>query len=481
MQCHRGPVGRVLGVFRKGAAMKSSHRAVVQILIAALIPLLALVGSGLAQAQERSALPDYVIEKFGTPPAIPDGPLSDDLKRAVKMALVDPVTHAGWGQDQSLALAEVAASKDPRLVWIISDLMRFATGPQLNQALSEAASELLGKEMPLRNSWGVVTDHLMAWDIPAPPDYLASKREIFTTIVPGWDRIFVEGEIDWRLVSWGGVLIDDRPYDQTDNQCNCIPAVDNPEVSSAKDATWLKDSDIVFGIGVNGDYRAYPRRIMEVREMVNDTLGGRTLGIPYCTLCGAAQAYLTDELPEGIERPVLRTSGLLIRSNKVMYDVNTYSVFDTFLGNAVTGPLAEKNLKLKQVSVVTTDWGTWKKAHPETTVLVEALALGRDFDFRNGRDANGPIFPIGDVDPRLPVHEDIIGVVTDSGQPVAFQRSKAFAALKQGTEIRVENVRLELDAGGIRAVGEDGADLGSHEAFWFAWSQFYPDTELWDG
>jgi hypothetical protein len=481
MQCHRGPDGRVLGVFRKGAAMKSSHRAVAHILIAALIPLLALVGGGLAQAQERAALPDYVIEKFGTPPLIPDGPLSDDLKRAVKMALVDPVTHAGWGRDQSLALAEVAASKDPRLVWIISDLMRFATGPQLNQALSEAASELLGKEIPLRNSWGVVTDHLMAWDIPAPPDYLASKREIFTTIVPGWDRIFVEGEINWRLVSWGGVLIDDRPYDQTDNQCNCIPAVDNPEVSSAEDATWLKDSDIVFGIGVNGDYRAYPRRIMEVREMVNDTLGGRTLGIPYCTLCGAAQAYLTDELPEGIERPVLRTSGLLIRSNKVMYDVNTYSVFDTFLGTAVTGPLAEKNLQLKQVSVVTTDWGTWKKAHPETTVLVEALALGRDFDFRNGRDANGPIFPIGDVDPRLPVHEDIIGIVTASGQPVAFQRSKAFATLKQGTEIRVENVRLELDAGGIRAVGEDGADLGSHEAFWFAWSQFYPKTDLWDG
>ncbi|MGS4885246.1 DUF3179 domain-containing (seleno)protein [Roseibium sp. MB-4] len=461
--------------------MKSSHRVFAHLLIAALIPLLSLVGSGFAQAQERAPLPDYVIEKFGTPPAIPDGPLSEDLKRAVKMALVDPVTHAGWGRDQSLSLAEVAASKDPRLVWIISDLMRFATGPQLNQALSEAASELLGKQIPLRNSWGVVTGHLMAWDIPAPPDYLASKREIFTTIVPGWDRIFVEGDIDWRMVSWGGVLIDDRPYDQTDNQCNCIPAVDNPEVSSAEDATWLKDSDIVFGIGVNGDYRAYPRRIMEVREMVNDTLGGRTLGIPYCTLCGAAQAYLTDELPEGIERPVLRTSGLLIRSNKVMYDVNTYSVFDTFLGTAVTGPLAEKNLKLKQVSVVTTDWGTWKKAHPETTVLVEALALGRDFDFRNGRDANGPIFPIGDVDPRLPVHEDIIGIVTASGQPVAFQRSKAFAALKQGTELRVENVRLELDAGGIRAVGEDGADLGSHAAFWFAWSQFYPKTDLWDG
>ena len=135
--------------------------------------------------------------------------------------------------------------------------------------------------------------------------------------MPGWDELFVEGDIDWRLVSWGGVLIDNRAYDKTDDGCNCIPAADNPAVSSAEDAAWLTDNDIVFGIEINGEARAYPRQIMEVREMVNDTLGGRDLGIPYCTLCGAAQAFYTDELPSGIERPVLRTSGLLSRSNKL--------------------------------------------------------------------------------------------------------------------------------------------------------------------
>jgi hypothetical protein len=280
-------------------------------------------------------------------------------------------------------------------------------------------------------------------------------------------------------VSWGGVRIDDRPYNTTDRTCDCIPASDNPEVSSAQDATWLKDSDIVFGIEVNGEYRAYPRRIMEVREMVNDTLGGRALGIPYCTLCGAAQAYFTDGLPAGIARPILRTTGLLIRSNKVMYDIETYSVFDTFLGKALTGPLADKGLQLEQATVITTDWGTWKSEHPETTVLVERLALGRDFNFREGRDANGPIFPVGDIDPRLPVHEDVIGVITASGRPVAFQQSKAVAALKSGASISYENVRLELAAGGVKAVDTDGSDLGSHQAFWFAWSQFHPDTVLW--
>ena len=448
-------------------------------LAATMVVALSLLASEASQAQDAKPLAEHVISTFGERPSVPDGPLSSDLERAVRVAFVDPVTQSVWGREQMDALRDVGASKDPRLGWIVSDLMRFASSPQLNTILASTASELLGKEVRPENSWGTLTDHLMAWDIPAPPGYLDVKRAIFTGLVPGWDRIFVEGNIDWRHVSWGGVLIDNRPHDKTDELCNCIPAADNPEVISASEATWLKDDDVVFGVTVNGESRAYPRRIMEVREMVNDTLGGRDLGIPYCTLCGAAQAYFTDRMPEGVERPILRTSGLLIRSNKVMYDLNTYSVFDTFLGNAVTGPLADRNIKLEQATVVTTDWGRWKKAHPDTTVLKERYALGRDPDFRNTRDANGPIFPVGDVDPRLPVHEDIIGAVTASGKPVAFQRSKAFVALQNGEEIAFENVRLELDGGGIRAVDANGSDLGSHQAFWFAWSQFHPGTALW--
>jgi len=457
-----------------------SHPILSTLRAAALACLAALTFAQAAQAQDRT-LPDYVIAEYGTPPAIPDGPLSQELQDAVRTVFVDSLERSEWTSVQSEALEVIAASGDPRLAWIISDMMRFTWRQSFDTALSDAATTLLDIDLDTHQRWGAITDHLIAWDIPSYPGYLDTKRAIFTQFVPGWDRIFVPGDIDWRMVSWGGVRIDDRPYDTTDDICNCIPAADNPEVEAADEATWLADDAIIFGIEINGEARAYPRQIMEVREMVNDTLGGRDLGIPYCTLCGAAQAYFTDDLPPGVARPILRTSGLLIRSNKVMYDIETYSVFDTFLGHAVTGPLADKGVKLNQATVITTTWADWKAQHPDATVLLERYALGRDFDFRNNRDANGPIFPVGDVDPRLSVHEDIIGVITASGTPVAFQRSKAIAALQQGADITFENVRLELAAGGVRAVDRDGTDLGSHEAFWFAWSQFHPGTELWAG
>lgn len=454
-----------------------SHPHLLSTLIISLV--LSLLVTPNLQAADKTPLPDYVIKRFGEPPSVPTEALSEDLKRAVDMAFVQSVQSAGWGRDQQIALTEIVESGDPRLAWLVADLMRFISDRQFSAQLGAAAASLLGREVGGQNDWGTTTDHLIAWNIPAPPDYLQTKRAIFTTIVPGWEELFIDGDIDWRMVSWGGVLIDDRPFDTTDTPCNCIPAADNPEVSTAAEATWLKDTDIVFGIEVNGEYRAYPRRIMEVREMVNDTLGGRHLGIPYCTLCGSAQAYFTDELPSGIERPVLRTSGLLIRSNKVMYDITSLSVLDTFTGEAVTGSLAEQKITLEQASVVTSDWGSWKSAHPETTVLTEALALGKDFDFRNNRDADGPIFPIGAVDPRFPIHEDIIGAITSSGKPVAFQRSKALFALQKGDEVNYENLSLVLDGGGVKTVDKEGKKSSSHQAFWFAWSQFHPETAIW--
>ena len=373
-------------------------------------------------------------------------------------------------------------SDDARISWLIADLLRFAGGGDLLDAAREALLSLTGVEFSNVGMWVSVTDHLIAWDTPAPPGYLGYKRQLFTAVDDRWDFVFAEpNALDLRYLSWGGVLIDDRPPGDPD-PCprGCIPALDDPAVTDATGGAWYPDDRIVFGVEVGGEFRAYPKHIMEVHEMVNDTLGGRRFGMPYCTLCASAQVFFTDDVG-GFATPVLRTSGLLSRSNKVMYDLLSRSVFDTFTGAAVTGPMFEHGVVLEQVGVVTSTWGAWKAAHPTTTIVASDGGIGRiyDPDPLGGRDDNGPIFPIGNRDLRLPSQSQVLGVVLPDGTPVAFGVDAARAAIADGATVSLAGVTLVVDGGGLRAE-VDGELMASHQAFWFAWSQFHPTTLLWE-
>ena len=409
--------------------------------------------------------------------------LMDELRSSFSLGLSAVTT--GFTPEQLDQLVEIG---DPRVLWILADLLRFPLEGRVAGPEIVAAFEQLGDVgLDVTNPWKSATDRLIAWDLPAPVGYLDTKRALFTTLEPKWEPLFADDAvIDWRHVSWGGVLIDDRPVGSTEAcERGCIPALDDPATTDATGGDWYPDDRLVFGIEIDGEARAYPKNIMEVHEMTNDTLGGRRVAIPYCTLCGSAQAYLTDELPSngplGGELPVLRTSGLLIRSNKMMYELGTTSFVDTFLGVATSGPLLDGAVTFDQVTVVTAPWGEWKAAHPDTTIVAEDGGIGRSYplDPLRGRDDDGPIFPIGDVDPRLPVQEPVLGIELADGSPVAVHVASAKSRLDAGRTIEFDGVRIVGDGGGLRAVDENGDDLGSHQSFWFAWSQFRPETSVW--
>ncbi len=113
--------------------------------------------------------------------------------------------------------------------------------------------------------------------------------------------------------------------------------------------------------------------------------------------------------------------------------------------------------------------------------MAEDGGIGRRYedDPLGGRDDNGPIFPVGDVDPRLPIQAQVLGVIAPGGRPVAFPVDQARAALRGGEQVSAGGVDVVLDGGGLRAQTRSGRDLPAHQAFWFAWSQFHPDTRLW--
>ena len=113
---------------------------------------------------------------------------------------------------------------------------------------------------------------------------------------------------------WGGVKQDG------------IPPLRQPNMVSAAEADYLQNDNVVFGIAINGDARAYPKRILAWHEMFIDNIGGIDFAGVYCTLCGAVILYKTRH--EGIEHK-LGTSGFLYRSNKLMYDQDTQSLWNT--------------------------------------------------------------------------------------------------------------------------------------------------------
>lgn len=420
---------------------------------------------------------------FGPAPTAPTG--SNDEATAAFESIVAAIPTGLVGNDDLQAFVDVG---DARHAWLISDLLRFISAGPEAQTLIDGFTTLTGidvSEQALtdRSPWNVVTNHLIAWDTPAPPDYRQLKGSLFTLAEPGWAPFFddPDSNVDWRWVSWGGVFIDDRPLGDT-GRCGargCIPALDDPLLVPADEGDWYPDDRIVFGVTEGAEAVAFPKNMMQVHEMVNISIGGRRFAIPYCTLCGSAQAFYTDGLPD-IDTLVLRTSGLLSRSNKVMFDLNTRSVFDTFTGAAVAGPLLDAGIVLDQNSVSVTTWGEWKREHPETLIVAEDGGIGRSYpdDPLDGRDDNGPIFPIGPVDPRLPVHEPVVGVLLDDGATLAFPAALARSALEAGDSVELGDVMLTDDGGGLVA-SVDGVAVGTHEAFWFAWSQFHPDTLLW--
>ncbi|WP_394971690.1 DUF3179 domain-containing protein [uncultured Croceitalea sp.] len=236
-----------------------------------------------------------------------------------------------------------------------------------------------------------------------PPSYFSFKAELHKKIDSKFEKYFKgrnnKSTIRLDEVRWGGVLQDG------------IPPLRKPEMISVLEATYLKDEATVFGIEINGDVRAYPKQILAWHEMFVDTVGGEKVAGVYCTLCGTVILYQTEH--NGINHEI-GTSGFLYRSNKLMYDKATQSLWSTLEGEPVIGPLVGKGIKLDYLSVVTTTWGEWKKRHPDTKVL--SLNTGHRRDYRDGvayKDyfaTDELMFTVPKVDKSLKNKDEILAI-----------------------------------------------------------------------
>ena len=326
------------------------------------------------------------------------------------------------GSQAEDALRQIGMKWRAGYAGIIWDLARFVRPPspqifqffRLISFLQDQTGQQFGPDLVGWHDW--------IWDQPYDPhpDYALFKGLLYGQIDPRFEEFFprgVESNIRLDEIAWGGVPV------------NGIPPLEDPKRLDAAEASYLSDDHIVFGIALGGEARAYPKRILAWHEMARDDLGGVELTIVYCTLCGTVIPYESVAAGRHLR---FGTSGLLYRSNKLMFDHGTHSLWNTFEGVPVVGALAGSGLRLTPHAVVTTTWGEWRDMHPTTTVLSLDTGHRRDYSegvaYRHYFSTDELMFPVSKTDNRLPNKEEVLVMLPDDPSLAGGRRPLAIAA-----------------------------------------------------
>lgn len=295
-----------------------------------------------------------------------------------------------------------------------------------------------------------------------------------------------------------------------------IPSIDAPKFLKAQDTELISDDDLVIGLRLNGETRAYPLFILVWHEIVNDKIGNTPIAVTYCPLCFTTQVFdrtINDKETE------FGTSGKLYNSNLVMYDRNTDSMWSQALGKAVVGELT--GYELKRIPFDLAKWSDWKKLYPDTIVLSTETGHSRPY----GSDPYGGyytdsrvIFPVKNADDRMHPKEIILGfdhnesfkayklsdaesqkIINDKINEKNLVLVSVVPSVVRAFERTVDGQVLEFTLDGNKMTDKqtgsewnyDGMAISGalqgkqldrisfNPGFWFEWVAFHPTTEVY--
>ena len=266
-----------------------------------------------------------------------------------------------------------------------------------------------------------------------------------------------------------------------------IPSIDDPQFVPVAEASNLSPTEPVIGLTVNGETRAYPLRVLTWHEIVNDEIGGVPVAVTYCPLCNSAIVF--DRRVNGIATE-FGTTGNLRNSDMVMYDRNTESWWQQFLGEAIVGELTGTQLKMLPARLES--WERFAARHPDGMVLVPNNPNLRSYGMNPyaGYDSRGsPYFGVGELPKDIPALTRVVKV---------GQEAWALPLLKEKGEIKSGDLVLTWEPGQNSALDQrviaQGRDVGNvlvrrqtasgyedvpyDVTFAFVFHAFFPDGTL---
>lgn len=308
-----------------------------------------------------------------------------------------------------------------------------------------------------------------------------------------------------------------------------IPALSDPELVTTQSdrIAYLADDDRVIGMFMDGRPVAVPHNILWHHEIANLDGDVDRFAVSYCPLTGSALVFDRASVG-GAEFGV---SGLLYQANLIMYDRNTdESLWPQMLGQARCGPRSGNDLP--RIPEFEMTWEGWQRLYPQTLVVGQPLEF-EDRDYRrigypygnyeqpsnqeflgfpvpnpdrrrNQKErvfgipgsAGGVVLPFGELDELDPFA--VVSLTIDGQDVVVFWDREKRAAAAFHPELEGERLTFQGTSSGFQdqetatvwnvtgeaVIGaESGRRLepvgGSFVAFWGAWMNFNPESELW--
>ena len=261
-----------------------------------------------------------------------------------------------------------------------------------------------------------------------------------------------------------------------------IPSLTDAKFLSADKAQYLAPEDRVIGVAFAGEAKAYPLKILDYHEAVNDRLGNRSFAVTYCPLCDSSAVF---ERQYGDELLEFGISGLLFNSNVLLYDrakQGPESLWSQMAAAAVTS--AKSGQRLQRLPLEVTTWSDWATRHPQSLVLSTDTGHNRNYQrgaYQSYFSTPDLMFPVAPIDKRLPPKTPVLGVSSKKAQ-------RAYAlpnfAWKQGGQFEDEfdgkpiTLYFDPEHNSLRLV-QAPEDVEWMYSFWFAWAAFYPETDIY--
>ena len=260
-----------------------------------------------------------------------------------------------------------------------------------------------------------------------------------------------------------------------------IPSINKPRFVNNAHADFLKSDDRILGVTIDGIAKAYPVKILDRHEIVNDHFGDRKIVITYCPLCGSGIAFDAD-----ISGPkTFGVSGLLYNSDVLLFDRQTESLWSQIAMKAISGPM--QDTALSPIPTRLTTWEKWRNEFPNSLVLSNKQGIYRPISYERevypGYETSKRIwFPIENKSDVLEPKARVIGlIIGDSSKAYPYETLKASNGEVQDTLAgKAINIKFDAHSNTATIYDDSGAELPGFSMYWFAWYAFNPKTEIYD-